>query len=545
VIPVLFPDEVRALDAAAPVSNEVLIERAGHCVAVEALKMLGGAYGRRVVVVAGPRANGADALVAARLLERRGVRVQIIRVDRDSPPPVRLPRSDLVIDGAYGISLNGAYMAPDPAGAPVLSVDIPSGLDPETGLVHGDGIAVRATLTVTFAGMKPGLLLGDGPEYSGRVVVADIGLDGAAYAHAGVMTAEDVAHLLPSRDRAAHKWDAAVLVIAGSPGMTGAPMLVSQGALRAGAGMVRLAVPGQIVGGTEAVAVELPAEHWSQQAIALLEKCGALVIGPGLGRDRTTRASVRQVLSKSYLPTVIDADAIMALAPGASDEDPRSIVGAHTTNGLSGSAVSRSDIRVRHVGETAAAAALRAESAGDLLPGQRAVLQAASRRIGATPAAVAAAGTARTAEFDAAVRGLAGRQPGTTILTPHEGEFNALTGSRVSANRFADVRRLAAATGAVVLLKGPTTLIASPDGFVQVVLAGDQRLATAGTGDVLAGVIGALLAQGLSASNAASVGAWLHGTAALAGLPSGLVAGDLPNLVAQVVSQVSHGGRSL
>ncbi len=539
MIPVLFPDEVRALDAAAPVSNEVLIERAGHAVAVEALRMLGGAYGRRVVVVAGPRANGADALVAARLLERRGVRVQIIRVDRNSPPPVRLPRSDLVIDGAYGISLNDPYMAPDPSGVPVLAVDIPSGLDPETGLVHGDGIAVRADVTVTFAGMKPGLLLGDGPEYCGRVVVADIGLDAAAYAHAGVITAEDVSHMLPSRDRGAHKWDAAVLVVAGSPGMTGAPLLVSQGALRAGAGMVRLAVPGQTIGGTEAVSVELPAEHWSQQAVALLEKCGALVIGPGLGRDRTTRASVRQVLSKSYLPTVIDADAIMALAPGVTEEDPKAMVRALNGSGSSGI---KQDSYGHHVGERAAAA-LRASTSGDLLPGQRAVLQAASRRIGATPAAVAAAGTARTAEFDAAVRGLAGRQPGTTILTPHEGEFNALTGSRVSPNRFADVRRLAAATGAVVLLKGPTTLIASPDGFVHVVLTGDQRLATAGTGDVLAGVIGALLAQGLSSTNAAAVGAWLHGTAAFAGLPSGLVAGDLPNLVAQVMSQVHSSNR--
>lgn len=196
----------------------------------------------------------------------------------------------------------------------------------------------------------------------------------------------------------------------------------------------------------------------------------------------------------------------------------------------------------QHVGETAAAAAaLRAAAQVDLLPGQRAVLQAASRRIGATPAAAAAAGTARTAEFDAAVRGLAGRPPGTTVLTPHDGEFRALTGQPVSANRFADVRRLAAATGAVVLLKGPTTLVASPEGWVDVVTTGDQRLATAGTGDVLAGVIGALLAQGLSAQKAASVGAWLHGTAASNGLAAGLVAGDLPALVAAVVSQLSEG----
>ncbi len=559
MIPVLFPDEVRALDAAAAVSNDVLIERAGHAVAVEALAMLGGAYGRRVVVVAGPRANGADALVAARLLERRGVRVQVVRVDRDTPPPARLPRSDLVIDGAYGISLSGPYLAPDPAGAPVLSVDIPSGIDPITGEVVAGGVAVQADVTVTFAAMKPGLLLAEGPRACGRIVVADIGLDATSYAHAGLVTREDIARLLPERSRDAHKWDAAVLVVAGSAGMTGAPLLVSSGALRAGAGMVRLGVPGRIVGDTEAVAVELPEEHWSQQAILLSEKCGALVIGPGLGRARTTRASVRQLLSKCPLPTVIDADAIVALAPGSSDEDPRALArstgiqgplpgpassahgvgaGARAVSaGSSGGKSSAARAGAPHVGETAAAA-LRAASNGDLLPGRRAVLQAASRRIGASPAAASAAGTARTAEFDAAVRGLAGRPPGTTVLTPHEGEFRALTGQAVGANRFADVRRLAAATGAVVLLKGPTTLIASPDGWVDVVTTGDQRLATAGTGDVLAGVIGALLSQGLSAAKAASVGAWLHGTAATSGLSAGLVAGDLPGLVAAVLSQV-------
>lgn len=538
MIPVLLPDEVRALDAAAPVSHEVLVERAGHAVAVEALSMLGGAYGRRAVVVAGPGANGADALVAARLLQRRGVRVHIVHVGRNNPPPPRLPRADLVIDGAYGISINGPYVAPDPAGALVLAVDIPSGIDPVTGLVVAGGAAVMADVTVTFAAIKPGLLLADGVQAAGRVVVADIGLDAAAYSHSGVVTAADVARLIPSRDRNAHKWDAAVLVVAGSAGMTGAPLLVSAGALRAGAGMVRLGVPGRVVGDTEAVAVELPEENWSQQAIALAERCGSLVIGPGLGRTRATRAAVRKVLSKCSLPVVVDADAIMALGPGSTDEDPRSLVRslavATGASALSGQRVGS------NVGETDVGAQRGATRVahGDLLPGQRAVLQAASRRIGATPAAAAAAGTARTAGFDAAVRGLAGRPPGATVLTPHEGEFRSLTGQAVGADRFADVRRLAAATGAVVLLKGPTTLVASPDGWVDVVTTGDQRLATAGTGDVLAGVIGALLAQGLSAQKAASVGAWLHGTAAGRGLRSGLVAGDLPALIASVLSQV-------
>jgi ADP-dependent NAD(P)H-hydrate dehydratase / NAD(P)H-hydrate epimerase len=532
VIPVLFPDEVRALDAAAPVDRDVLIARAGQAVAREALVMLGGAYGRRVVVVVGPGSNGADALTAAQLLERRGVRVHLVMVDRNNPPPARLPRADLIIDGAYGISLNSPYTAPE-VGAPVLAIDIPSGLDPCTGYPFPGGSAVVADVTVTFVGMKPGLLLGDGPAYAGRVVVADIGLDASGYHHAGVMTRDDVAHRLPHRERSAHKWEAALLVIAGSPGMTGAPLLVAQGAQRTGAGMVRLAVPGQTIGGTEAVSVALPAEHWAQHALTLTERCAAMVIGPGLGRERTTRASIRQVLSKTSLPTVIDADGLMSLAPGSAEEDPRAMVRTLGTSAIT-----------RRPGLTAAAAASAAEAArqssvGDLPPGQRAVLQAASRRIGANPAAAAAAGTARTAEFDAAVRGLSGRPPGSTILTPHEGEFRSMTGQPLSPDRFSDVRRLAAATGAVVLLKGPTTLIASPDGWVNVVSAGDQRLATAGTGDVLAGVIGALLAQGLNTLDAASVGAWLHGTAATLGPRTGLVASDLPALVAAVMSDVA------
>jgi ADP-dependent NAD(P)H-hydrate dehydratase / NAD(P)H-hydrate epimerase len=595
VIPVLFPDEMRNVDEAAPVSKETLIQRAGHCVAREAIAMLGGAYGKRVIVVAGPGANGADGRVAAELLRRRGVRVDIVNVSREVPPPVRLARADLVIDAAYGTSLRGPYVAPDTMGALVLSVDIPSGLDPSTGLVADPTIAVRADVTVTFAGMKPGLLLGDGPIHAGRIVVADIGLDPTGYCSAAVMERSDVAAALPTRDRSAHKWDSAVLVVAGSLGMTGAPVLVSQGALRAGAGMVRLAVPGQSVDGSEAVTVALPLEQWTQSALEQTERCHALVIGPGLGRERTTRAAIRQMLSRCALPTVIDADAIIALAPGTTEiagygantderrnaraDDPavtnnavtnnavgNSAVRNGTSRGVSGavrppnvatsttsttSATSATTSKVATIPDVpfasagtvnrAIAAAGGLNVGGDLPPGQRAVLQAAARRLGATPTAVAAAGTAHTAEFDSAVRGLAGRAPGTTVLTPHVGEFRALTGQAVSADRIGDVRRLAAATGAVVLLKGPTTIIAAPDGWVNIVVAGDQRLATAGTGDVLAGVIGALLALGLSTMSAASVGAWLHGTAASTGYSSGLIAGDLPELVAELLSSFSGG----
>jgi ADP-dependent NAD(P)H-hydrate dehydratase / NAD(P)H-hydrate epimerase len=520
VIPVVTPEDMRLIDAAAPVSREVLISRAGHAVAREAVAMLGGTYGRRVVVVAGPGSNGADAVAAARLLEGRGVRVSVVSVNRETDPPIRLPRSDLVIDGAYGTSFHGIYLAPDPLGAPVLAIDIPSGVDALTGEVDPETIPVRAHTTVTFAALKPGLLLGEGPACAGRIVVADIGLDLGVYVHAGVVEESDVAEALPNRARDSHKWDAAVLVIAGSPGMTGAPLLVSQGALRAGAGMVRLAVPGQLVGGTEAVGVALPIDQWSSAAVTLAERCAAVVVGPGLGRERGTRSSVRQLLSRCDLPIVVDADGLMALAPGPAGEDARVMV-----RRALGSETDRSMPEFSGNG-------------GDLPPGQRAVLQAAARRLGASPSSVAAAGTARTADLDASVRGLSGRHPGRTVLTPHDGEFKMLTGSEVSPDRFADARRLAAGTGAVVLLKGPTTLVARPDGWVDVVMTGDQRLATAGTGDVLAGVIAALLAQGLATQKAAAVGAWLHGTAAGLGLTDGLVASDLPPLVASVMTQV-------
>ncbi|MEO6120557.1 MAG: NAD(P)H-hydrate epimerase, partial [Acidimicrobiales bacterium] len=179
MIPVLEPAELRALDAAASVTTEVLIERAGAAVARAALAQLGGGYGRRVVVVAGQGNNGADGRAAARRLRRRGVLVLVVEA---AEVPARLPACDLVVDAAYGTGFRGDYRAPDPAGAPVLAVDIPSGLDALTGQA-GEG-AVRAAATVTFAALKPGLLFADGPERSGTVEVADIGLDtSGAFAH--------------------------------------------------------------------------------------------------------------------------------------------------------------------------------------------------------------------------------------------------------------------------------------------------------------------------------------------------------------------------
>src|SRR5207249_5874668 len=155
--------------------------------------------------------------------------------------PDRLPDADLVIDAAYGTGFHGAYAAPDPGRAPVLAVDIPSGVDGLTGEA-GDG-AVVARTTVTFAAHKPGLLLGPGRERAGSVEVADIGLD-VSGARIHVLADADVLALLPTPPAEAHKWQTAVCVVAGSPGMMGAPILVSRGALRTGSGYVRLGVPG-------------------------------------------------------------------------------------------------------------------------------------------------------------------------------------------------------------------------------------------------------------------------------------------------------------
>lgn len=446
MIPVLTPTEMAAVDAAAPEAVDVLIGRAGAAVAREALRMLGGGYGRRVLVLAGKGNNGADGRVAAARLRRRGVRVEVIDA---LDAPARLPAADLVIDAAYGTGLRGSYTAPDVGTTPVLAVDIPSGVSGFTGELCGR--ALRATRTVTFAALKPGLLFGPGRELSGDVVVADIGL--RVDSLVGVVEAVDVASWLPRRAADAHKWAAAVLVVAGGPGMAGAGHLAAAGALRCGAGMVRLGAPGGAVpdGPLEVVGIDLPASAW-EASIEEVSRFGSLVVGPGLGRGPATRASVRALLAATEAPAVIDADALVALA-------------------------------------------------GALSPELR-------------------------------------RRASDSVLTPHDGEYERLIGEPPGADRLAAARRLAAVTGSVALLKGPTTVVADPAGPIRVVTSGDARLATAGTGDVLSGVIGALLAQGLPAFDAAAAGAWLHGRGAELGVVDGFVASDLLDLVPRAIAEV-------
>jgi len=454
VLAVLTAEEMAAADAAAiaTIGLETLIARAGRAVAVRALEMTGGGYGRRIVVVAGKGHNGDDGRVAAAYLERRGATVSVV-----APGPGELPGCDLVIDAAFGTGFHGAYDAPSAGpSVPVLAVDIPSGVHCDTG--EASPGAVRATATVSFAALKPGLLLGAGPEHAGEVRVVDIGL---GFADPGQHLVEDadLAWLAP-RPRDTHKWASALYIVAGSPGMSGAAELSALGALRSGAGMVRLGSPGadpDRVAVAEAVARDLPETGWAESVLGELGRCRALVVGPGLGTSPSSRAGVLELLARAELPVVLDADGLNVLG--------------------------------------------RIGDLGAELSGRRSPL----------------------------------------VLTPHDGEFARLAGSPPGADRVGAARALATAANAVVLLKGPTTVVAAPTGEVLLAAAGTPALATAGTGDVLSGVIGALLARGLAPLEAAGLAAHVHGLAARRGLSVGLVSGDLPRLVAEVLSD--GGGR--
>ena len=453
MIPVVTPAEMAAIDGDAPDPVAVLIGRAGEAVAAAAVEMMGGTYGRRVVVVAGKGNNGADGRHAAARLARRGVRVEVVDA---TDAPERLPDGvALVIDAAYGTGFRGEYRAPDPRGAPVLAVDIPSGVD---GLTGGAGPwAVRADRTVTFAALKPGLLFPPGRELAGEVSVVDIGLD-VGRATIRVVESDDVDGWVPRRPADSHKWKSAVWVVAGSPGMTGAAHLCARAAMRAGAGTVRLGIPGVAPDPhfLEIVGRPIPMGGWDDDVLADLGRAKALVVGPGLGRAAATGLAVRRLVGAAAgTPLVVDADALHALGT--------------------------------------------AESAAAALAGRTAA----------------------------------------TVLTPHDGEYERLAGHPPGPDRVAAARQLAARADAVVLLKGPTTVVADPSGQVLVSTAGDQRLATAGTGDVLAGVVGAYLAQGLDGLRAAAAGAFVHGRAGHLGWRHGLVAGDLLDLLPAVLDRRS------
>jgi NAD(P)H-hydrate epimerase len=439
VIPIVTPEEMAAIDAEASEPVDVLIGRAGAAVARAAVAMLGGTYGRRVVVLAGKGNNGNDGREAAARLARRGVRAQVIDV---ADAAERLPAADLVIDAAFGTGFRGEWRPPDPGESRVLAVDIPSGVDGLTG--EAGGTPWPAERTVTFAALKPGLVLEPGASLAGEVEVVDIGLD-VSRARVHLVDVDDLRARWPERSPTAHKWQSAVWVVGGSPGLEGAAVLTSSAATRAGAGYVRWSSPGEVpslLKPTEVVGTGLPAADWASAVLDDLARFGALVIGNGLGLDDAHAGPLRSVVAGADLPVVVDADALTLLGS-------------------------------------------------------------------------AAAGAVRS----------------TTILTPHDGEYERLMGERPGPDRLAAARSAAARLGCIVLLKGRTTVIAEPDGTALVARFGDPRLATLGSGDVLAGIIGALCAQGVAPFFAAGLGAALHGLAARVGLRHGLTARDLVDQV--------------
>ncbi|HUS42430.1 MAG TPA: NAD(P)H-hydrate dehydratase [Ilumatobacteraceae bacterium] len=448
MIPIVTPEEMRAVDAAAPEPVDELIDRAGRATARVALDMLGGSYGRVVNVLAGGGNNGSDGRTAGTYLQRRGVKVRVI--DAAMRPP-KLPPCDLVIDAAYGTGFRGEWIAPEivsPRGERplVLAVDIPSGVNASTGEA-GPGV-LAADRTVTFQALKPGLVFGAGRELCGLIDVVDIGLD-VSEASQHLVGPTDVAAWWPTRSTDAHKWNGAVRVVAGSPGMLGAGRLCAEAAARAGAGLVTLSSPGLDPDArSEIIQRRIASTEFHAEVFADLDRFRSLVIGPGLGREEGIIASARALIGDATLPVVIDGDGIFA-------------------------------------------AAWSADGAGPLLRPR-------------------------------------GRP---TVITPHDGEFSLLAGRAPGIDRVGAARALAADLDVVVLLKGPTTVVATPAGQVLVVDHGDERLATAGSGDVLAGMIGALLAAGVAPERAAAGAAWLHADAAVRGPRRGLLAGDIVDLI--------------
>ena len=459
---VVTANEMATFDAAAlrTTPHRTLVERAGRAVAREVRSLLGAVRGRRIVVIAGKGSNGADGRVAARELARGGAVVTIVSPSCRSE---ELEGADVIIDAAYGTGCSREYVAPmAPVDALVVAVDLPSGLDATTGALHGR--PMPADVTVTMAALKAGLLLGAGPEVAGRIVIADIGIstDGSSME---LVDAEDLIGL-PERSAGRNKWSSAVCIVAGSPGMEGAAVLSSLGALRAGAGMVRLVhptdgPPSGIAWPVEIVRSSVATSELVATAQRECARAGALVLGPGLGRTEETKRAVAEILSTRRTPVVLDADALACV--------------------------------------------------GDL----------------------------------ATLRTLVDSCDPPVVLTPHDGELSALLGRPLVATERLDTLHLVAeSTGATVLSKGPTTIVVEPGPTLladRFIIAGSGALATAGTGDVLSGVIAALLAAGSSPRDGASLGAVLHGLAGRRA-PGTLIASELPALIGDVLREVHDGG---
>jgi hydroxyethylthiazole kinase-like uncharacterized protein yjeF len=490
--------DIRAAEAAlmTVVPDGALMQRAAAGLASVCAGLLGRVYGSRVAVLAGTGDNGGDALFAGARLARRGARVTAIaaggRLHDEGASALRLAggriidatagspaiaEADLIIDGILGIGGHGGLREPAAtlaslaaraaeAGALVVATDLPSGVDADTG--ETAGAAIRADVTVTFGTIKPGLLVDPGASHAGIVQLIDIGL--GPYLGSPVVAAPqsaDVAAVLPRPGAESDKYRRGVLgILAGSQRYTGAAVLSVGGAIRGGAGMVRLV--------SARPAADVVRQHWPEAVITVLDdlpadsdaievagRVQAWAAGPGLGTGDDAASLLAAVLA-TPVPVLVDADGLTVLA------------------------------RRR-----------------DLL----------SRPAGAT-----------------------------TLITPHAGELARLLDgdhSEIEARRLDSVCGAAAELGVTVLLKGSTTVIATPDPADPVLVnpTGTPWLATAGSGDVLTGLAGALLAQGVRPAHAAAAAAaFLHGLAGRLAADGGPIgASDILGALPQAVRIVTAG----
>ncbi len=463
---------------------------------------------RNIVILAGPGNNGGDGLVTARHLDRLGFRLSVwctapaesykgdaltnlnflekkglyVRYVQGRTQmgllEEQVKNADLVVDALLGTGTKGTVEGiiaqviemVNVSGTPVLSVDMPSGIDSDSGIIHG--IAMRAWWTVTFAFPKRGLLLFPGADFAGWVTVADIDIPDKVLPFEGVevVTAPKVKKLLPVRPRDAHKGTfGKTMIVAGSPGMSGAAVLAAESALRGGAGLVYIASAGSICNlieskMVEGITLELPeskkgivAEEAAGIIMDQIHDCRVLLVGPGLTPGEDTYKLLEILIPNCPIPMIFDAGALTALSMGA-----------------------------------------------ELL--------------------------------------LKAQAP--VIITPHPGEMARLTGlkiNEVEEDRLGLPAKMAKVWKFVVVLKGAPSVVALPDGTTWVNPTGGPVLSTAGTGDILCGLIAGLVSQGLSVEEAAICGTFVHGLAGdlISGEGLGIKAGDILLRLPQAFSAIA------
>lgn len=485
----LTPEEMGRADALAVeagVPSETLMENAGTAIADAIVERLSE---QRVLVLAGPGNNGGDGFVVARHLAARGwpVRVAVFGAksklkgdaakkakqwdgEFETAGPEAMGDAELIVDGLLGAGLDrdvegdlaALVEAVNAAAAPVVAIDIPSGIDGATGAVRG--VAVAADMTVTFFRKKPGHLLYPGRGHCGELVVSDIGIPASAIDTIEPRAAENGPALwsIPMRRGAVHKYDAGhCLVVSGDEVHSGAARLAARAALRVGAGLVTIAGTraALAVHAAQVTAIMLTeVSEASELATVLADtRKNAVAMGPGMGVGIATRRMAMTAL-QSPAAVVLDADALTSF-----QEEPDALC-------------------------------------------------AMVRR----------------------------RRGPPTVLTPHAGEFARLFGDTIETKGKLEAARAAAErSGATVLIKGADTVVAAPDGRAVINANAPATLATAGAGDVLAGLVAGLMAQGMDGFEAAAAGAWVHGASAAAFGKPGLIAEDLPDEVPGVLARLA------